>query len=59
MDENQSLSLDDLVSYCVAHQLANRVKFELAHDIRAMRFRGFYANSESDGHFFAALPFRK
>src|SRR5712671_2614841 len=59
MDGTQSSSLDDLVSYCVAHQLANRVQFELAHDVGAMRFRCFYANSESDGHFFTALPFRE
>src|SRR5579862_1405439 len=51
------LGLDDVVSHRVAHQFADRVAIEPAHDIRAMRFRRLYAQSERNGDFFAALAF--
>ena len=35
------------------------MQLELTHDVSAMRFRGFYADAESHGHFLAALPFRE
>jgi len=54
-----SSSLDDLVSYRVPHQLTDGVQFELAHNVGAMGFRGFYADTESHRHFLAALPFRE
>lgn len=51
------LSLDDLITDRVAHEFADRVKFQLAHDVGAMCFRGLDANAQGYGNFLAALPF--
>src|SRR5260370_5875216 len=56
---SHSSGLDDLVPDRVAHELTDGVEFKLAHDVGAVRFRGFYANAKSHGYFLAALPFRK
>src|ERR1700735_724175 len=55
----QSLCLDDLISYRVAHQVAHRMNFQFAHNISAMRFSRLSANSERSRHLFAAPAFGK
>ena len=56
---SRSLRLNDLVSHCVAHQLADRVAVQTGHDVRPMCFCRFNANSELDRHFLAAFTFRQ
>src|SRR6516164_2722730 len=54
-----ALRLNDLVSHCVAHQLADRVAVQTSHDVRPMRFCRFNAKPELDRHFLAAFAFRQ
>src|SRR5215469_1229054 len=56
---SRSLRLNDLVSHCVAHQLADRVAVQTGHDVRPMRFCRFNANSELDRYFLATFAFRQ
>lgn len=55
-DVRQS-GLDHVVFDGEAHQLADRMRSELAHDIGAVCFCGFDADSEGARYFFAALAF--
>jgi hypothetical protein len=54
-----SSSFDDLIADCVPYELADRVDFQLAHDVGAVRLGGLYADAEGGGHFLAALAFRE
>src|SRR6266852_2260632 len=52
-----SLSLNDLILDGVADHFTDGMKFQFAHDVSAMGFRGFYADAQSDGNFLAAFSF--
>jgi len=47
--------VNDIVPDRVEHQIADRVQLELAHDIRAMSFGGFHAQSQRNRDLFRAL----
>ena len=49
------LRLDHLVADCVAHELADRVQVELAHQVGAMRLGGLDADVQRHRHFLVAL----
>src|SRR5262245_60711343 len=49
--------LNDLILDCVANQFADRMQLEPAHDVGAMRFRGFHADVQGHGNFLAGLAF--
>ena len=53
------VDLNDIVLDRVNHQVSNRVKAELPHDVAAMSFDGFRAQVEQRGDLFRALPFRQ
>jgi hypothetical protein len=42
----QQLWLNDLVPYCVAHQLTGVMYLQLPHDVGAVRFDGFNADTQ-------------
>jgi hypothetical protein len=44
--------VDDIVAHSVEHQIADRVELQLSHDIGAVGFCGFHAETQGDRYFF-------
>jgi hypothetical protein len=49
--------MHDIVAYRIQDQIADRVELELAHDVGAVRLRGFYAQPQVNRDFLSTLSF--